>query len=150
VVSVSAAVRLDQEPETLAARIANAHAGEAAWLDRFSAALDRRRASGELQRVLEVWGLSKAEAGRMFRVTRQAVGKWAVDGVPPDRIEALADLAAATDLLVRYLRRDRIQAVVRRQFDDAGGRSLLDLAREDPANALDHVRRMFDFARVHA
>lgn len=147
---MSVAVRVDEDPEGLAARIAAAHAGEAAWLDRFSAALDRRRASGELLRVLEVWGLSKAEAARMLHVSRQAVGKWAVDGVPPDRVEALGDLAAATDLLVRYLRRDRIQAVVRRRFAEADGHSLLELAGENPAMALEQVRRMFDFARVSA
>jgi hypothetical protein len=43
-----------------------------------------------------------------------AVSKWLEQGVPAERVETVADLAAATDLLVRYLQRDRIPAVVRR------------------------------------
>jgi hypothetical protein len=39
---------------------------------------------------------------------------------------------------------------VRRGFDRAGGRSLLEVAAEDPAAALAHVRAMFDFSRVQA
>ena len=43
-----------------------------------------------------------------------AVSKWLEQGGPAERVETVADLAAATDLLVRYLQRDRIPAVVRR------------------------------------
>jgi hypothetical protein len=137
-------------PEVAARRLVDAHEGDADWLDRFADALDRRRAGGELARLLGVWGLSKAEAARVFGVSRQAFGKWVADGVPADRAEAVADLSAATDLLVRYLRRDRIPAVVRRSFDRAEGRNLLEIAADDPAAALVQVRAMFDFSRVQA
>ena len=56
-------------------------------------------------RVYEVWGLSQADSARLFGVSRQAVGKWLEQGVPVDRAEALADLAAATDLLIRVMQR---------------------------------------------
>jgi hypothetical protein len=148
----SATVLLSAEdvPEVVAHRLVDAHEGDADWLDRLVDAIDRRRAGGELARILSVWGLSKAEAARVFGVSRQALGKWVSDGVPAERTEAVADLSAATDLLVRYLRRDRIPAVVRRGFDRAGGRSILEVAAEDPAAALAHVRAMFDFSRVQA
>ncbi len=147
---MSTAARLDLEPEILAARITDAHAADDDWMDRFQTAIGRRRSSGELQRVLAVWSLSKADAARLFGVTRQAVLKWTQDGVPAERLTAVGDLAAATDLLLRYLRPDRIPAVVRRPFDDAGGRTLLELVADDPAVALAHVRAMFDIHRVHA
>jgi predicted transcriptional regulator len=121
-----------------------------AWVEQFVGALDRRLAAESLGRVLATWGLSQAEAARLFGVSRQAVAKWLAGGVPTDRSVAVADLAAATDLLVRYLRRDRIPAVVRRAAPATGGRSLLDVAGEEPRAALDAVRAMFDFARVPA
>jgi DNA-binding transcriptional regulator YdaS (Cro superfamily) len=147
---MSASLSLDDSPEQLAAQLADAHGGEAAWLDRFAAALDRRRSGGELRRVLEIWGLSQSEAARVFGVSRQAVSKWLAHGVPAERVEAVGDLAAATDLLVRHLRRDRIPGVVRRGFAAAGGRSLIEVASDDPGEVGRHVRAMFDFSRVHA
>ncbi|MBL8778927.1 MAG: hypothetical protein JNK12_23565 [Acidimicrobiales bacterium] len=146
---MSTAARLDLEPEILAARITDAHASDDDWMDRFQTAIGRRRSGGELQRVLAVWSLSKADAARLFGVTRQAILKWTRDGVPADRLTAVGDLAAATDLLLRFLRPDRIPAVVRRPFDDAGGRTLLELVADDPALALAHVRAMFDVSRAH-
>src|SRR5690606_17623283 len=107
-----------------------ARQGDDRWLDRFADELDRRRSGGELARVLSVWGLSKSEAARLFGVSRQALGKWVDAGVPVERAAAVADLGAATDLLVRRLKRERIPAVVRRPFDRADGRSLVDLVAE--------------------
>ena len=45
---------------------------------------------------------------------RQAIGKWLRQGAPAERKTVLSDLAAATDLLVHYLKRDRIPAAARR------------------------------------
>ena len=141
---------LDLEPEVLAARITDVHADDQEWLDRFQSALRRRRSGTELHRILVVWQLTKAEAGRLFGVSRQAVQKWAHGGVPADRRTEVGDLAAVTDVLLHYLRPERIPVVVRRPFDDAGGRTLLEVAAEDPAVALAHVRAMFDLTRVQA
>lgn len=142
---------LDRDPQQLADEIVAAHAGESVWLDAFAAALDRRRAGDQLSRVLAAWGLSQSEAARVFGVSRQAVAKWVARGVPRDRVETVTDLAAATDVLVHYLKRDRIPAVVRRSAPALGGRSLLDLvAQGDGRAALAACREMFMFADAHA
>src|SRR5690606_14766453 len=107
----------DLEPDEAAAELVAAHEGHAEWLDAFAAELERRRGTASLARIFNVWQLSGAEAARMFGVSRQAVSKWLEQGLPPERVEAVADLAGATDLLVRYLQRDRIAAVVRRPAD---------------------------------
>lgn len=104
--------RLD--PEVAAEQIFAAHKHEGAWLDAFTECLDRRRACESFARTIEVWNLSQAETARFFGVSRQAVGKWLRRGVPLERVGAVSDLAAATDLLVLHLKRDRIPAVVRR------------------------------------
>jgi hypothetical protein len=84
-------------------------------------------------------------------VTRQAVSKWLTRGVPAERAEEVADLAAATDLLVRHLKRDRVPAVVRRRSPALGGRSLLDLlAASHTREVLEACRAMFDLGRVQA
>ena len=95
------------------------------------------------------WGVSQAEAARLLGVSRQAVGKWLARGAPPARADALADLAAATELLTRYLKRDRIPAVVRRPIPALGGVSLMDLlARGDTRSLLRACRDMFRFENV--
>lgn len=128
-----------------------AHGHESAWLDAFAESLDRQRASRSFARIIEVWGLSQAEAARIFGVSRQAVGKWLRQGIPPERAPEISDLAAATGLLVRYLRRDRIPAVVQKPIRALDGTSLTDLLRRgDTQTLLSACRAMFRFEQAHA
>lgn len=139
------------DPDEMAERIFAAHEHESAWLDAFAESLDRRRAGRSFLRTLQVWRMSQAEAARLLGVSRQAVGKWLRQGAPPERADALADLAAATDLLVSYLKRDRIPVVVRRPMPALGGVSLIQLlARGDTRAVLGACRNMFRFERVQA
>ena len=140
--------RLD--PEEVAEEIFRAHEHESAWLDAFAECLDRQRAGGSLGRTLKIWDLSRAEVARHFGVSRQAVDKWLRHGVPAERARAVSDLAAATDLLVHYLKRDRIPAVVRRPIQSLGGVSLVNLlAQGDTRAVVEACRDMFRFERVH-
>lgn len=137
-------------PEQAAEALFSAHQHEQAWLDAFAYSLDRRRAAASLQHVLTVWDLSQSEASRLFGVSRQAISKWLNSGAPPDRAVMIADLAAATDLLTHYLKRDRIPAVVRRQIGGLAGVSLIDLfGRADTQALLATCREMFSFGQVH-
>ena len=112
--------------------------------------LDRRRAGQSLTRTLAVWDLNQSQAARLFGVSRQALNKWIEQGVPGERAEAVADLAAATDLLVHHLKRDRIPAVVRRAIPALGDQSLLDLlSTGETARVLQACRDMFAFERAH-
>ena len=133
-----------------AARVLVQNADEA-WLTELQRLLDQRRAHADLDRILGVWNLSQSDAAELFGVTRQAISKWRAQGVPTSRIDALANLSAATDILVCYLKRDRIPAVVRRPSDGLGGRSLLELVAagrsEDVVLA---CRRMFQFGDAQA
>ena len=123
--------------------------GDDGWTQQFLAALAEEVRPDPLERVMSAWALSAAATGRMFGVSRQAVAKWRAHGVPEDRLVALADLEAATDVLERYVRVDRIPAVVRRPAGVLGDRSLLDLAM---AGSFEEVRRgaahMLDLRRV--
>lgn len=117
-----------------------------AWVDAFCDALAENRRVTPLARVLEVWALTGSDAARVFGVSRQAVAQWLQRGAPSDRLVAIADLAAATDLLVHYLKRERIPAVVRRPASQLGDRSLLELAATgDSAGVLRACRAMFDY-----
>ncbi|MEA2001631.1 MAG: hypothetical protein U9N84_07070 [Actinomycetota bacterium] len=119
------------------------------WLDAFSEALGRQRAGAELRRILQVWGLSQSEAARRFGVSRQAVAKWLASGVPANRVKAVADYSAATDVLVHYVKSDRIPAMVRRSAPALGESSLLDLLGAGRhRDLLEACRAMFDFSRV--
>ncbi len=136
------------DPRTAAEQVFAEH--ESAWLDAFTEHLDRRRFGQSFARTLSVWGLSQAEGARLLGVSRQAVGKWLEKGVPSERLELVADLAAATDLLVHYLKRDRIPAVVRRPIPARNDVSLIQmLAKGRSKELLEACRSMFDFARAH-
>lgn len=118
------------------------------WLDAFMAQLSIGRASSQLGEVLEVWDLSQAEFGSLMGVSRQAVGKW-LEHLPGERAVIVADLAAATQLLVHYVRRDRIPAVVRRRSRGLEGRSLIDLiGTGESSEILRACRAMFDPAQA--
>ena len=95
--------------------------------------------------------MSQSESARLFGVSRQAVSKWLARGMPEDRVESIADLAAATDLLVRYVKRERVPAVVRRKASAMGGMSLIDLVGKSRSrDVLEACRSMFDFDRARA
>lgn len=119
------------------------------WLRALLDDLHRELETSPLRRLLAVWDLSASEAARMFGVTRQAFSRWLQQGPPADRRPAIADLDTATTTLERYLNRDRIPAVVRRQAAKLGGRSLLEIALQGDHEAVrEHVGRMFDLRRV--
>ncbi len=142
---VAALRRLD--PTTVAAEISTSV--DDPWTQEFLRALEARVRTAPLERFLATWDLSAAAAGRVFGVTRQAVSKWRGSGVPDDRAVALADLVAATDVLERYVRRERIPAVVRRPAEVLEGKSLLDLAEEGRyAEVRAGAARMLDLRRV--
>lgn len=139
------------DPLEAAEKILEARREETDWLDEFSEALDRRRSGRSLGRILQVWGLNQSEAANLFGVTRQAMSKWLARGVPSERAQAIADLAAATDLLVRHVKRDRIPAVVRRSAPALDGLSLVELsAASRTHDVLEACRSMFDFDRAQA
>ena len=142
---------LEQDPREAAASLAEAAQGRPAWLATFTGELEARATSEQLPRLLRTWGLSSAEAARIFGISRQGLAKWSRAGVPAEHRPALGDLAAATDLLVHYLKPDRIPAVVRRPASALANRSLVDLAMErDTAAVLAACRAMFDFAAITA
>ena len=137
------------DPRDAAARLVADH--DAEWVLRLTDELDRHLSGRQLERVLRLWQLSRTDLGGLFGVSRQAVSKWITDGVPGDRVEQVADLEAITDLLDRYLKRDRIPAVVRRRAPRLGGSSLLELIGEGRSHdALRLTREMFAFSDVHA
>ena len=105
--------------------------------------------AADLARVIEVWQLSHVRAASLFGVSRQEFAKWLHRGVPADHAVAVANLKAATELLQRYLKRDRIPAVVRRPVPKLDGVSLLELLGQGDTNRLlSACREMFDFERA--
>lgn len=137
--------RLD--PAEAARQVAASGLHEDEWLNRFACALDGELRRSQLDRVMSLWGLNGAGAARIFGVTRQAISSWLRDGVPPDRLPALAELAAATDLLSRYVLRDRIPAVVRRPVDRLERRSMIGLAIAGrTAELVELTREMLEFS----
>lgn len=140
---------LRRRTDRLVERLFRELEGDADRIRALTDALDRRVRTRPLERLLELWGLSASEAARFFGVSRQALAQWLHDEPPASRADPIADLAAATDLLDRHVKRERIPAVVRREAPMLDGRSLLDLARDGRHREVrEAVERMFDVRRV--
>ena len=95
------------------------------------------------------WDISATQLGVMFGVSRQAMSKWLSDGPPSIRRDQVALLDQSTDLLDRWIKRDRIPAVVRRNVDSLDGRTRLDVALAGEFETLrDELVETFDASRV--
>ncbi len=124
-------------------------APDADWLRELTDALDRKVRTQPLDRLMRLWSLSGAEAARAFGVSRQAFAKWLERGVPAERAQAVAEMDAATEILDRRVKRERIPAIVRREARALGGRSLYEMARAGRhGEVLEAVRAMFDLRRI--
>lgn len=111
--------------------------------------LDQSLQKSPLERLITLWSLTGTEAGRLFGVSRQAIGQWLEAGPPIDRAAAIAALADATDILARRLKRERIPVVVRRPAASTGNRSLIDLATDGQyEQVLATVKSMFHLRRI--
>ena len=100
-----------------------------------------------LDPISETLELSETELGRLFGVSRQAVGQWRERGVPSNRMAKVATVAAICDLLRHRLKAERIPGIARRPAAAYGGLSMLEMierGRQDELQAL--IRRSFDWA----
>ena len=134
-------------PEEAAEKLAEGH--DPQWIRSVVSLLDQKLQRSPLERLVTLWNLTGSEAGQLFNVSRQAFDKWLEAGPPTERALAIADLTDATDLLQRYVKRDRIPVVVRRPSPLTGNKSLIDLASAGKHDkVLAAVKQMFDLRRV--
>jgi hypothetical protein len=99
-----------------------------------------------LDPIAETFELTETELGRLFGVSRQAVGQWRERGVPSNRMAKVATVAAIGDLLRHRLKLERIPGVARRPADAYGGLSLLEMIERDRQDELQaEIRRSFDW-----
>ena len=100
-----------------------------------------------LDEIEASFGLSKTELGRLFGVSRQAVDQWRVRGVPGDRQEKAATIAATADLLSHQLKAERLPGIARRPARAYGGLTMLEMIERDRhRDLLERVRAAFDWA----
>lgn len=118
--------------------------------DRLTDALiDRQVGEADLDFVAGVLDLTEAELGFLFGVSRQAVGQWRERGVPSAKRGKLSAVAGTCELLSHHLRRERIPGVARRPADAYGGRTMLEMIRDDDhEELLEMTRESFDFSRT--
>lgn len=113
-----------------------------------SALMEQER-SAPLQRAMEILDLSSSEIGDIMGVSRQAIDKWLLSGVPADRSTRITTIAEIATVLHRRLRRGHVPGVVRRPAPAFGGRSFLDLMKDEREDdVLATVRSSFDYASV--
>lgn len=113
--------------------------------------LDMSLSAGALEHTQRLWGISTADLGRMFGVSRQAMSKWLSHGPPGGRRAQVELLGQITSQLDRWLKRERIPAVVRRPVTMLGDRTRLDVALAGELELLrEEIADTFDLTRVAA
>lgn len=141
------AMDISVAPEDLARELIDS--ADDAWLRDLVDALDREVRVGPLQRLTSLWDLSNAGAARIFGISRQAFAKWLASGPPAERADDVSAVDNITTLLDRYVKRERIPAVVRRQAPAYGDKSILErLEGGDYAETAELVRTTFDLRRI--
>jgi hypothetical protein len=117
---------------------------------RFLAALHQQLAEEEthhLDRISEVFGLNDGELGKLFGVTRQAIGNWRGSVVPSGRQAKVVTVLKTADVLAHNLKVDRIPGIARKSADAYGGLSMLDLIANDRhEDLLQMVTASFDWS----
>lgn len=122
---------------------------DADWLRELVDALDREVRTDPLERLISLWDLSNAAAARIFGVSRQAFAKWLNAGPPADRADDVSTVDNITTMLDRYVKRERIPAVVRRRAERLDGRSVVEmLTAGEYDETVRMVRSMFDLRRI--
>lgn len=135
--------------DDLTADVLSRTGGNIDLLRRVIVQLDHELASRPLDRVVRLWDISATQLGQMFGVSRQAAATWLHDGPPAARADQVALLDQATNLLERWVKRERIPAVMRRPVDQLDGRTRLDVALAGDFEALrDELLDTFDVTRI--
>jgi hypothetical protein len=82
---------------------------------------------GKIERVATLLALSPSELARMLDVSREGLRRWLTgSAVAPDRWPTIDELNETVDQLAKYIKPDRLPAVVRRPADSLGGATPLD------------------------
>ncbi len=97
-----------------------------------------------LGQIRDILGLSDPELARILGVTRQALEQWRKRGIPAERSAEVDRLSAAAEWLAGELIAERIPQIVRTPVSALGGRTMLELAREEGSLAwLEHLAMLF-------
>jgi hypothetical protein len=100
-----------------------------------------------LDEIQGAFGLTNSELGRLFGVSRQAVDQWRVRGIPGERQEKAAAVAALADLLSHQLKAERLPGIARRPARAYGGLTMLEMIQRDHhRELLSRTRASFDWA----
>lgn len=138
---------LSLAPEEMARELVDSANSD--WLRDLVDALDREVRTDPLLRLTSLWDLSNAGAARLFGISRQAFAKWLTSGPPADRADDVAAVDNITNLLDRFVKRERIPAVVRRPSARFGEESIIGrLEAGDYEETAELVRSTFDIRRV--
>jgi hypothetical protein len=99
-----------------------------------------------LDPIADTFELSETELGRLFGVSRQAVGQWRERGVPSSRMAQVSTVASISDLLRHRLKAERIPGIARRPADAYGGLSMLEMIERGRGDELQTlIRDSFDW-----
>ena len=108
--------------------------------------LSGRKSALALKQTAERWSLSKAQTGRLFGISRQAVDEWYAKGVPPARVADVLRTADLADALHKRFLPDRLPQIVREAMPGLGNTSIIEtIERHGTVAVFEMLDRAFGY-----
>ena len=107
---------------------------------------DSMRSCAQLRRAKAILGVSSADLGTIFGITRQAVESW-TKKVPVYRRADVARVADVADRLAKTFRSERIPQIAREPIPVLGGKSIITTLskRNGAASVLEGLDRLASY-----
>ena len=107
---------------------------------------DGRQPTPELAETQAILGLTQSEIADLFHVRQPSLAAWRSDGVPASRRASVERLHELALVLALELKPSRIPEIVRTPDEWLGGRTILDVIREDGVGPIyGYLTRLFSY-----
>lgn len=97
--------------------------------------------------IRQIFGLSEARVARLFGVSRQAVDKWRVAGVPPSRLADVDRVLEIAHVFKKRLKAERIPQIVTTPAKGLDGSTVLDvLEKRGPDPVFRYLHTLYSYS----
>src|SRR5471032_1817653 len=106
-----------------------------------------RKNTRAVDEIRQICGLSETRVARLFGVSRQAVDKWRVTGVPPSRFADIDRVLEIAHVFKKRLKADRIPQIVTTPAKGLDGSTVLDvLEKSGPDPVFRYLHALYSYS----
>lgn len=108
-----------------------------------------KKSSRAIEEIRSIFGLSETRTARLFGVSRQAVDKWRVAGVPAGRMADVDRVLEIARVFKKRLKAERIPQAVTTPAKGLHGSTILEvLERSGPEPVYRYLHELYSYAGI--